>query len=276
MIEETIAFISKQANKAMRPAFMCSFGKDSMALAELIRRALPTGLNGKHIPMAHGFPIEVIYHRDPWFPHKHEFSEQITRSWSMIVHDYPPMHAGVKVKDDMLELVSRYNFGTVAMDIPKNTTKPIQRRDYICGLNDWLLRPKTSRFPYPWDTVFVGHKSSDIDPFEGSVPLKSNVTELGGVNVAFPLKDWTDDDVWDFIEENHIPIPENRYENRKDREDTWHNNDYVHACTACIDPRVKEKTVFCPKVKRDVENVGSRVLQLRAEPTYIGKEMAHG
>lgn len=265
MIEQTIEFIRGCISGAKRPAILCSFGKDSMVLAELIRRSTNSST----------FPIDVIYHRDPWFPHKHEFAERTARAWGMTVHDYPPMHAGVKVKDDMLELVARYNFGTEALDIPKNTTPPIARRDYVCGLNDWLLRPKCAVFPYPWDLVFHGHKSSDNDPFEGAVPLSSDMTEIGGVYVAFPLRDWTDDDVWDFIEENHVPIPENRYENRKDREDTWHNNDYISACTACIDPRVKEKTVFCPKVKRGVENVGSRVLQLRAEPTYIEKEVVH-
>lgn len=271
MIEETINFIRKHAHDAKRPAFMCSFGKDSMALAELIRRALPTGLNGTHMPMAHGFPMEVIYHRDPWFPHKHEFADYTARSWGMIVHDYPPLAAGIKIRPDMLELVSRYNFGTQAMDIPKNVTPPIDRRDYICGLNDWLLRPKNALFPYPWDVVFLGHKSSDVDPFEGAVPLKWETAMLGGVKLVFPLRDWTDNDVWTFIEDNHVPIPKARYENRQDRVDTWHNNDYVHACTACIDPRDKREAVFCPKLNRDVPNVGNRVLQLHAEPEYVGK-----
>jgi hypothetical protein len=266
MIEETIQFISEHVRKAKRPALLCSFGKDSMTLAELIRRAYSSV----------SFPIDVIYHRDPWFPHKHEFAEHTARSWGMTVHDYPPMHAGVKVKDDMIELVARYNFGTSVLDIPKNTTPPIARRNFVCGLNDWLLRPKCVVGTYPWDLVFHGHKSSDNDPFEGAVPLKTDITKIGGVRVAFPLRDWTDNDVWEFIEENHVPIPENRYENRMDREDTWFNNDHIHACCACIDPRVKEKTVFCPKVKREVENVGSRVLQLRADTPYIERQATYG
>jgi hypothetical protein len=39
---------------------------------------------------------------------------------------------------------------------------------------------------------------------------------------------------------------------------------------------VKEKTVFCPKVKREVENVGSRVLQLRADTPYIERQATYG
>jgi 3'-phosphoadenosine 5'-phosphosulfate sulfotransferase (PAPS reductase)/FAD synthetase len=95
------------------------------------------------------------------------------------------------------------------------------------------------------------------------------MTEIGGVRVAFPLRDWTDNDVWEFIEENHVPIPENRYENRMDREDTWYNNDHIHACVSCCDPREKASHVYCPKAKKMVANVGDRVLQLHVRPSYI-------
>ena len=61
------------------------------------------------------------------------------------------------------------------LDIPKNVCPPEEypRRDFICGLNDWVLRPKAVTVT-PWDVVFHGHKSSDVDPFEGSVPLRSD------------------------------------------------------------------------------------------------------
>jgi 3'-phosphoadenosine 5'-phosphosulfate sulfotransferase (PAPS reductase)/FAD synthetase len=124
-------------------------------------------------------------------------------------------------------------------------------------------------FPYPWDLIFIGHKSSDVDPFEGAVPLNTDVAEMGGVKLAFPLRDWPDDDVWEFIEKNHIQMQETRYHGRLEVEDKWHNNDYIHACTACIDPREKAHTVPCPKLKVNVPNVGHRVLLLQAEPGYV-------
>jgi 3'-phosphoadenosine 5'-phosphosulfate sulfotransferase (PAPS reductase)/FAD synthetase len=268
-IEDTLAFIRELAHKARRPALMCSFGKDSMVLASLIRTAI------KQPAMRNGFPVDIIYHRDPWFTHKHEFAEDTARAWNMVVYDYPPVAAGVKVKDDMLELVVRYNFGSEGMDVPKNTCLPSEypRRDYICGLNDWLLRPKTMMFPYPWDLVFSGHKSSDVDPFEGAVPLNTDVAELGGVLLAFPLRHWSDSDIWDYIEEHHIPMQATRYKGREELPDKWYNNDYIHACTACIDPRVKGDKVYCPKLKSQVPNVGHRVLQLHADPGYVTREL---
>jgi 3'-phosphoadenosine 5'-phosphosulfate sulfotransferase (PAPS reductase)/FAD synthetase len=267
----SIELIWRAIEESKRPAAMLSFGKDSMVLADLIR----TSGAQSEFPRVHGFPIDVIYHRDPWFSQKHEFAEHVIKSWGMEVHDYPPMAAGVKVKPDMLELVARYNFGHGAMDIPRNVLGPEEypRRDYICGLNDWLLRPKSFLNDYVWDTVFVGHKNADIDPFEGPVPLKGDEAELFDVRMVFPLRHWTDDDLWDYIEEHHIPVQETRYQGRTELEDKWYNNDYVHACTRCVDPREMRPNVFCPKLKRDVRNRGAEVLQLRPEVPYIDRKV---
>ncbi len=264
-IDDSIELIETAMMQSQRPAAMLSFGKDSMVMAHLIRRAAVTPA----FPRTHRFPMDVIYHRDPWFAHKHVFADEIIRSWSMEVHDFPPMASGVKVKPDMIELVARYNFGHGAMDIPKNTVPPedYPRRDYLCGLNDWLLRPKTFLHEYVWDTVFMGHRSADVDPFEGSVPLKSNETEVGGVRMVFPLRDWTDAELWNYISDQKIPVQAARYYGGAD--ESWQANDYISACTACIDPRETRATVFCPKLKREVPNRGAEVLQLNVRPSYI-------
>jgi len=260
-ITDSIDLISEHVRKARRPAAMLSFGKDSMVMAHLIR-------NG-----GNAFPIDVIYHRDPWFPHKHNFADSIIRSWGMMVHDFPPLTSGVKVNPDMLELVARYSFGTREIDIPKNVCRPedYPRRDFLCGLNDWINRPKAFMMNYPWDTVFIGHRSTDVDQFEGHVPLKVDETKSGGVRAVFPLRHWTYDELWDYIEEHHVPVQRTRYHKRTEVADKWHNNDYTHACTACIDPRVTEPTVFCPKLQCQVPNHGAEVHQLRWNKEYIGK-----
>jgi 3'-phosphoadenosine 5'-phosphosulfate sulfotransferase (PAPS reductase)/FAD synthetase len=272
-VEESKRLIREMMATAKQPAVMLSFGKDSMVLADLINLV---GRNVHGFPTAHAFPLPVIYHRDPWFAHKHIFADYVIRSWGMEVHDFPPIVAGVKVNADKLELVVRYNFGDGAIEIPKDVSAPGEhpRRDYICGLNDWITRPKTALAHYPWDAVFMGHKSSDVDSFEGPVPLKDDSALIGGVRLVFPMRHWTDDDLWNYIEANHVPFDETRYRHRAERGDKWYNNDYVHACTACIDPREKAETVFCPKLQRQVKNRGSEVLQLRAEPTYIQRSEA--
>jgi hypothetical protein len=266
MIDETIDMIRRWAIEATRPAAMLSFGKDSMVLADLIRRAIR--YDDLDLPRTHGFPVPVIYHRDPWFAQKHQFAEEVIRSWAMEVHDWAPAAAGIKVKDDALELVARYHFGTGSMDVPKNTLPP-DRRDYICGLFDWILRPKTSLMSYPFDLIYMGHKSSDVDPFEGPVPLNTDATELGGVSLVFPLRHWTDEDIWNYLEANHIPLQATRYKDREEIEDKSYSNDWINACTLCIDPREKAAEVRCPKLKRMVKNVSANVLKLQVHPHYV-------
>ena len=54
--------------------------------------------------------------------------------------------------------------------------------------------------------------------------------------------------------------------------DKWLNPDYVHACTACIDPREKRKTVPCPKLGGAlVRNMGPTVMRMEILPDYIQK-----
>jgi hypothetical protein len=253
---------------AGKAVLFCSFGKDSMVLLHLIRQVLPAReLN------CHAYPLPVIYHRYPYFPAKHEFADEITRSWTLEVYDFPPLHCGVKCNESRLELVARYQLGKSAIDLPINTEAPIPRRSYVCGL-EWLKRPKTAGSQFPWETVFIGHKTSDVDPYEGPVPIKYDQTKSmdAGVNLVFPLRHWTDGDVWDYIEEHHVPYDKRRYQDRAELADKWLNPDYVNACTACIDPRSKARTVMCPKLRGLVRNMGPTVLRLEGLPDYVGKE----
>jgi hypothetical protein len=252
---------------ALKAVLLCSFGKDSMVLLHLIREVLPA-----RELSCHAYPIPVIYHRYPYFPAKHEFAEQVIRSWTLEAYDFPPLHCGVKHNEHRLELVARYQLGRSAIDVPINTEAPLPRRAYVCGL-EWLQRPKTLGAQWPWETVFIGHKSSDVDPFEGPVPLKYDQTHStdARVNLVFPLRHWTDNDVWDYILAEGVPYDKRRYQDRAELPDKWLNPDYVHACTACIDPREKAKWVYCPKLNAAVRNMGPTVLRLQDLPDYIGK-----
>ena len=268
-VENAKRFIREAVQSAKRPAVMSSFGKDSMVLMQLIRDAVP-----RDKWSVHTFPMPVIYYRDPWFAHKHKFADSVIKSWGLEVHDYPPVAAGVKCKSDNLELVARYSLGLKYLDIPKNVAAPEEfpRRDYLCGLRDWLLRPKAGLITYPWDLVLMGHKSSDVDDFEGPVPLTSDRIKIHDtLDILYPLREWSDQDVWDYLEEFHVPIQKERY-GVKAPEDKWHSNDYTHACTACIDPRSEAKEVFCPKLQHTVPNVGKQVLQIGELPSYIKRE----
>jgi hypothetical protein len=247
---------------------LCSFGKDSMALLHLARETLP-----RSDLACSTYPLPVLYHRHPWFAFKNKFANRVIESWGLEVHDFPPAACGVKANERHLELVARYHFGNSGMDLPINIESPIARRDFVCGLQ-WLLRPKSAKIAWLWENALIGHKSTDMDPFDGPIPLKCDHTEAGGVRIAFPLRHWTDADVWDYLEENKVPYDKGRYADAKELADKWANPDYLHACTACIDPRQKALTVHCPKINQQVQNVGANVLRLEQVPAYLEKEQA--
>jgi 3'-phosphoadenosine 5'-phosphosulfate sulfotransferase (PAPS reductase)/FAD synthetase len=274
---------------AGQAVLLCSFGKDSMVLLDLIRQVLPAR-TGRGRMNCHSYPLPVIYHRHPYFPAKHEFADSVIRSWMLEVYDFPPVACGVKCRGEKqkaesgkqkfqlsksqlstFELVTRYQIGNGVIDLPMNTEAPIERRPFVCGLQ-WLTRPKTLGAQWPWSTVFIGHKSSDVDPYEGPVPLKADRVETAGVNAVFPLRHWTDQDVWDYTELNAVPYDKRRYRDRAELADKWLNPDYVHACTACIDPRETRKTVPCPKLGGAlVRNMGPTVMRMETLPDYIDK-----
>jgi len=102
------------------------------------------------------------------------------------------------------------------------------------------------------------------------MPLKYDKFTAANVTIGFPLRHWTDEDIWEYIETNHVPFQGTRYKDRKEVPDTWYNPDWTHACTACIDPREEHEEVFCPKLKRNVPNQGKSVVQLRKIPEYVG------
>jgi 3'-phosphoadenosine 5'-phosphosulfate sulfotransferase (PAPS reductase)/FAD synthetase len=254
----------------------CSFGKDSTVMLRLVREVLPPS----RLACESAYPCAVIYHRQPWFPFKNRFADQLIRKWKIEVYDFPPFAAGVKIKPVKqsngdnehrpLELVARYSFGNTYMDLPMSTETPIPGQPYMCALH-WLLRPGAIA-TFPWKVAFIGHKSADVDPYEGQVPLRAKETDVGNVHMVFPLHDWTDKDVWDYMELAKVPFDTRRYKNRQEIPDRWNNPDYFHACTACIDPREKREKVFCPKLKQDVPNNGPGVARLETLPDYIEKE----
>jgi 3'-phosphoadenosine 5'-phosphosulfate sulfotransferase (PAPS reductase)/FAD synthetase len=110
-----------------------------------------------------------------------------------------------------------------------------------------------------------------VDPYEGPVPLRAAEADVGNVHMVFPLRDWTDDDLWDYIELTKVPFDTRRYKDRQEIADRWHNPDYFHACTACIDPREEREMVFCPKLQREIPNSGPGVTRLETLPDYIEK-----
>jgi 3'-phosphoadenosine 5'-phosphosulfate sulfotransferase (PAPS reductase)/FAD synthetase len=92
--------------------------------------------------------------------------------------------------------------------------------------------------------------------------------------LVFPIRLFTDEDVWRYTEENHLPIHHGRYENVggtwRERDDKTDNPDYVCACTACM-VQGGAAEVPCPKLNGQlVSNVSDQLRWSPKErPSYL-------
>jgi hypothetical protein len=239
-----------------RPVIMSSFGKDSMVMI--------------HITKSMGLRIPVVYHRAPWFPEKNKFADEQTVKMDLEVHDWPPAACGIKNNGKVLEVGSSYQIAPNSfMSMCYNILAPKAGDRFICARYDMLKRPTCQGFQNPWNFLLVGHKNSDVDNFEGPFALKTHTIQYNDSPIiGFPLRDWDDNDVWDYIDKYRVPVQTDRYDvkNRTNRESKEFNNDYITACTKCIDSRNPSK-VECPLFGL-IDNVSSEIPSLVTEFEY--------
>ena len=261
LIQKANAAIDRVLKEYRRPAFMCSFGKDSMVLLHLLR--------------SRDINLPVIFHRDPWFPEKYEFADRIIRECGLEVYDWAPAKVTMWSGEAIMAFTNYYQIGYTQnshLGVPKNILKPEPGKKFICGLKDVLRRP-TGGFNYPWDVILIGHKSSDEDQIAGKIPLNCDIKQNAGIapDAAFPLKEWTDKDIWDYTEQYGVPQQETRYQNRAEVKDKTANSDYAHVCIACIDRHEKAPSVHCPKLGCMVSNVSALVPYQDVKMDYFGE-----
>ena len=91
--------------------------------------------------------------------------------------------------------------------------------------------------------------------------------------LVLPLRDWTHEDVWQYIEDNDVPYDKARYVKTDgvwgERAGQLYNADYVHACTACLDRESGEKVVHCPKLGFEIESNVNKVPWVEPEKVQL-------
>lgn len=225
-----------------------SFGKDSMVLVDLVRQHAD---------------LPVVFHREPFQPRKYQFAEGVIRDWNLRVHDFPPTSTACQEGNGEVEIVGYYQVGAAYNMLPTGIRAPKDGEDFVCGLRDIYQRP-TGAFNWPWEALFHGHKASDHDPVWGDIPINADIHQnVGSASYVFPLRHWTDEDIWRYTEENGLPVHGTRYEKVdgrwREREDKALNQDYVTACTACMS-RTAPASVPCPKLGgKMVSNVSGQL-----------------
>lgn len=253
-IEDAITIVNQALLICENPVFMFSGGKDSTALLHFMVFKL-------------GIKLPVLFHREPFMVEKYQFGLKVLADWGLTAHDYPPVKSTMWLGDNgVLAWTNHYqigrlpNGGIASLDLPKNILEPEADLPFVCARDEILNRP-TAFFNYPWDLIFLGHKSSDEDQIAGKVPLAGDIiTSPGNPSLAFPFRNWTDEQVWDYIQEQKVPTQLSRYNpfTRKEVEDKRLNSDYFHVCARCVDKRQPD-SVFCPKTKDVIPNISHQV-----------------
>jgi len=243
-----------------RTVVMWSSGKDSTAMLHLLRS------------MGHDFPI--LFHREPFNAPKYQFANRIIEDWLLTVYDYAPITTAVNERNGQVEIVNFYQAGQKLVYLPTGIRTPEEGKPYLCGLRDLYARP-LGTFSFPWDLAFVAHKSTDIDPILGPanlhVDIKRNQPE--SADFAFPLRHFTDADIWEYHERFHVPINTKRYDpenSYRERTDITYNNDYHNCCVLCL-VKSSPAVVHCPKLNTDIPNLSAIVRRCDdLMPDYFG------
>lgn len=250
LVEEGMAYLADRHLEAAPDGGLCllvSWGKDSVAMLEL---ALAAGLRPDLVT------FEEPYNRHR-AAHARRCQEHYAGAYGLRVHTPPPESTWAYQLRGGYVLGASFSLGGgYVVDMPKDVLpweagEP-RPQGAVCGLHDHLAQPAGSWAP-PWALAAVAHKDGDSDPLLGSIPLdrRELATPDGAMDLCFPLKEWTDADVWAYLHARGAPADPRKYDlsapaphpPHPDR--TW-NTDYLHACVRCLRAAPSE-LVPCPR-----------------------------
>ncbi len=247
-VDLSLELICEHLDRAETPIVMWSGGRDSQVLLWLTRVVDPT--------------LPVFFFREPFQPEKFRFTNEIARVWNLDVRTVTPAAVDLVGQGDFLEIL---NLIEVAPDtyfyLPTGVNDAqAPTADWECGC-EILAKPKARTQEWCWDTAFIGQRDDDVDPLQGAAPLPAVSVMLGPVKLVYPLKHWTEADIWEATRQYFIPQNFNRYEpfdEFREMKDRRANPDYMDICMECLKHGDSE-TVICPKVGTAVARVGQGV-----------------
>ena len=252
LVDQTLYRAEHWLREFRNPVVLWSGGKDSTAMLHLLIFKL-------------GVRLPCVQWREPRFRHRYAHSDLLAREWDLTLFDYAPGRIAIQDGFDIETGAPRFDFLKYyqwghhsALVLSLGTEHPKEGEPYLCGLTDVLQRP-TGSFNWPWDAAFHGQKSADVDLIKGGVPLAQDVRRVDdSPTQLFLMRHWTDDDIFDYLEAEGVPMDPTRYDRASGKwghkQDKSHNADYYPICWNCVN-RHLSAPVWCPKLRSEVNSI---------------------
>ena len=256
LVDQTLRRAEYWLREFSNPVVLWSGGKDSTAMLHILMFKL-------------GVRLPCVQWREPRFRHRYAHSDLLAREWDLTLYDYAPGRIAIQDGYDIetgaprFDFLKYYQWGhhsalilSLGTEVPKE--HEIASGKYLCGLADVLQRP-TGSFNWPWDSCFHGQKSADVDLIKGAVPLMQDVRRTpDSPTQLYPMRHWTDDDIFEYLEAEGVPMDPTRYDRASGKwghkHDKSHNADYYPICWNCVN-RHLSSPVWCPKLQSQVNNI---------------------
>jgi len=237
LINGALVLIAQALGRATKPVVAWSAGKDSQVLLHLVRRLRPD--------------IQAIYLRGFEHPTKHDFATRQARALGLTVISPIPSSTDVVAVGDHVEIVETYLLQDLAaLSFPlESDPDHVPGPDSLCAVEK--INQPVSDQPLGVDCLFQGSRSDDVDPIHGPMKLARDAVEANGVLFVYPLKNWTEADVWEASELLGVEQNTARY----DQNDVTANPDYWPLCVECLKPTDAD-SVICPKTNEPVYAIG--------------------
>ena len=255
LIEDTVEKATLWNQRWPNGVILWSGGKDSMAMLHFLRFKM-------------GLKLPVIQWREHKLRERYAYSDRFIKEWGLEVYDYPAsrleLASGIDTQTGEIrfDLLKYFQWGTRALILSLGTERPVEGKPYLCAVDDYLGRP-TGTFNWKWQSAWIGTKNTDADLIKGQICLKQHVRLAEGSPAQlYPMRDWTDKNIFQYLEDNGVEPDPTRYIKVGD---TWENNpdkslnaDFYPTCVNCVD-RHQGKQVYCPKLKCEITNISDKV-----------------
>jgi hypothetical protein len=253
LVNKTVELINLWNKRFPKAVVFWSGGKDSTAMLHLLKYKACLDL-------------PIVQFREPKFRERYEYSDMLIKKWDLNVYDYPALKMALADGPDVetgevrFDLLKYFQWGSKCMVMSLGTERPKGDEKFLCAVDDFLQRP-TGTFNFIWESVYIGTKNTDTDLIKGRVAVTTHIRYAEGSPISlYPLRDWTDEDVYQYLEEEGVPLDPTRYLKVSGK---WQNNpdksmnaDFIPTCLNCVD-RHAGKYVYCPKLKSQISNISA-------------------